>query len=436
MQIKVSVLVYVRNDSTHIKECLDSVINQTLKEIEILAIDGGSTDGTLEVLEKMAQKDTRIRIFHTIPSVGAQFNLGVREARGEYIGICESDDYILPEMYEIQYKCAKENRLDILKADFNRFCGSGEDRIVLPFNVLDGNSLYEKIFRPRDGDYMIKMGIISFWSGLYRRKFLLDKEIFMNETGGAAYQDVSLAFLSLYKADRVMFMRKAFYCYRWDNPNSSVNSPKKAETLVEEYRCLKERLKKDGLFEACKGYYFLWKINDLVWYYSVLPSEWRKDYLPLLHSEICNDFEAGMFPKDKTLPPAVCKAELSMEALEKYLCDKQEQIWQIRQRLEQFRKDEQIIVFGNGNMGKLVRKFLQRKEIEITAYMDNNKQLWGQMDGNIPIVAPEDGVREYADAVYIVANVNYYKEMVQQLLSLGISEEKMVTCLDYDSLLF
>ncbi len=436
MQIKVSVLVYVRNDSKHIKECMESVINQTLKEIEILAIDGGSTDGTLEILEEMAQRDARVKIFHAIPSVGAQFNLGVKEARGEYIGVCESDDYILPEMYEIQYKCAKENQLDILKADFNRFCGCGEDRIILPFNVLDGGSLYEKIFCPRDADYMIKMGIISFWSGLYRREFLLDKEIFMNETGGAAYQDVSFAFLSLYKADRVMFMRKSFYCYRWDNPNSSVNLPKKAEALVDEYRHLRERLKKDGLFELCKKYYFLWKIDGLAWYYSVLPPEWRKDYLPLLRSEICNDFEVGMFPEDKPLPPVVCKAQQSEEALEEYLCDKQKQIEQIRKRLEQLQKDEQIVIFGNGNMGKLVRKFLQRKDIGITAYMDNNKQLWGQMDGNIPIVAPEDGARQYANAVYIVANVNYYKEIVQQLLSLGISEKNMITCFDYESLLF
>ena len=58
------------------------------------------------------------------------------------------------------------------------------------------------------------------------------------------------------------------------------------------------------------------------------------------------------------------------------------------------------------------------------------------MDGNIPIVAPEDGARQYANAVYIVANVNYYKEIVQQLLSLGISEKNMITCFDYESLLF
>lgn len=438
MQIKVSVLVYVRNDKQHIRECVKSVMNQTMQEIEILAIDGGSTDGTLEILEEMAGQDQRIRILHSIPSVGAQFNLGVQEAKGEYIGICESDDYLLPDMYETQYKLAKENQLDFLKADFNRFCGSGEDRIILPFHVLDGDSLYEKVFRPSDGDYMVKMGIISYWSGLYRREFLVKGQVLMNETAGAAYQDAGFAFLSLYKAERVMFSRKAFYCYRWDNPNSSVNAPKRIGALIEEYTLLRERLQKENLFDTSKEFYLAWKVGGLVWYYGILPESQRKDYVSLLFSELHKDWEFGVFQGDRLREKeqeAFQKARESEESLEEYLQKEEGKTLQTRQRLEQLGEDR-IVIFGNGNMGKLVRKYLQHKGIQAAAYMDNNKDFWGQSDAGISILPPEEGVRQFTDATYIIANVNHYEEIEQQLLQLGIPKENMIVCRDYESLLF
>ena len=117
-EIKVSVIIYVKNTIEYIEKCIRSVMNQTLQEIEILIIDGGSTDGTLDIIEKMKQEDCRIRIFHAPASVGAQFNLGLREARGQYIGVCEADDYILPEMYESQYQIAKEYQLDVIRAGY------------------------------------------------------------------------------------------------------------------------------------------------------------------------------------------------------------------------------------------------------------------------------------------------------------------------------
>lgn len=439
MQIKVSVLIYVRNDRHHIRESVKSVMNQTLKEIEILAIDGGSTDGTFEILEEMANQDSRIRILHTIPSVGAQFNLGLQEAKGEYIGICESDDYILPNMYEIQYGFAKENCLDILKADFNRFCGNGEDRVILPFHVLASESLYGKIFRPRDDDNMTKMGITSFWSGLYRRDFLLDGQIFMNETGGASYQDTSFAFLSLYKAERVMFIRRAFYCYRWDNPNSSVNSPQRLETLLVEYNFLRERLLKEGLFDACKEYYLLWKISGLTWYYRILPEGQKKAYELLLISELHKDLKSGIFLEDRLGEgerEVLRRVRQSDDSLKEYLREKDEQLRQIRKKLEKLQKNNVIVIFGNGNMGKLVRKFLQRRSIGVAAYMDNNKELWEKKDEGILIMRPEDGVKQFEDGTYIIANTYHYDEIENQLLKLDIPKEKMIRCFDYESLLF
>ena len=254
-----------------------SVMNQTLKEMEILVIDGGSKDGTRELINEMAQSDSRIRIISCNPGVGLQFNRGLLEAKGEYIGICESDDYLLLDMYEQQYNLAKQYQLDMLRADARHFCeieGFGE--IVFPAKLSNMEELYNCVLDSENDFRVLKLGVNGFWSGLYRRKFLLEQKIFMNETGGATYQDTSFYFFASIKARRVMFSREAFYCYRLDNPNSSVNNPRKVDGLIGEYRLLRKRLENEGIFERYKEIYWSWKISGFCWFYMCLSKTAKK----------------------------------------------------------------------------------------------------------------------------------------------------------------
>lgn len=93
------------NVGIYIGECIESVVSQTLKDIEIICVDAGSTDGTLEILEEYAAKDERIRLLHSdMKSYGHQMNMGLASACGEYIGIVETDDFIAPDMYEELYR--------------------------------------------------------------------------------------------------------------------------------------------------------------------------------------------------------------------------------------------------------------------------------------------------------------------------------------------
>ena len=93
---KVSIIMPSLNVAGYICECMESVIHQTLKDIEIFCIDAGSTDGTLEILERYAGEDERIRVVHSDKkSYGYQINLGIDMALGEYLGIVETDDYIV-----------------------------------------------------------------------------------------------------------------------------------------------------------------------------------------------------------------------------------------------------------------------------------------------------------------------------------------------------
>ena len=121
-KIKISVIVTVHNAEKYLRECLDSVCNQTFGEIEILCIDGGSTDLSPQILEEYIQKDNRIRIINdSNTSYGHKINVGIAQAEGDYIAVLESDDMYMPYMLERLYRVAEKYEPDFVNADYTSF---------------------------------------------------------------------------------------------------------------------------------------------------------------------------------------------------------------------------------------------------------------------------------------------------------------------------
>ena len=111
MNVKVSVILPSLNVADYIERCLESVIHQSLKELEILCVDAGSADGTKEILDKYADKDPRIKVLHSgKKSYGRQVNMGLDYASGEYAAVLETDDWIDRDMYQCLYKHAAAER--------------------------------------------------------------------------------------------------------------------------------------------------------------------------------------------------------------------------------------------------------------------------------------------------------------------------------------
>lgn len=437
-KIKVSVIIYVRNDCCHIERCIKSVLNQTLREMEVLIIDGGSTDGTKEIAEEIASQDSRVRVVLSKPGVGAQFNLGLREAKGEYIGICESDDYLLPEMYQEEYKTAIQYQLDIVRADFYRFFETEGKEVRFSVSIADNSDLYHRVMNPKKERAILRAGSQGFWSGLYRRKFLLEQRITMNETPGAAYQDMGFAFLSTIHAERIMLLKRPFYCYRMDNPNSSENSPRKLTMVTEEYCRLKERLMEKKIFEEYKEWYFFWKVNGMIWFYHRLSGKTRTEYASLMYQEIEREIQFTGYSGSElsfSSREMVNKARESYHDLQTYLQQTNQNLLEMEERIKEIPVTQTVLIFGNGNMGRLLRCYMEYNGKKLAAYVDNNRELWGMMEGEIPIMAPGDAVERYPDAIYMIANINAYEEIKQQLLSLKISEEKIILCNNYEKIL-
>lgn len=122
MTSKVSVIIPVYNVENYLSECLDSVLNQTLEQIEILCINDGSTDSSAGILEKYQKQDSRLSVLNRANSgYGSACNAGLRLAKGEYISIIEPDDFIDCKMFEDLYNLASTNEVDIIKSAFYEY---------------------------------------------------------------------------------------------------------------------------------------------------------------------------------------------------------------------------------------------------------------------------------------------------------------------------
>jgi glycosyltransferase involved in cell wall biosynthesis len=227
----VSVIIPIYNAAKFLRQSLKCAVNQTLQNIEIICVNDGSNDESAEIIADFAQKDDRIRVISKANAgYGAAVNDGLNAARGEYIAVFEPDDWIEPDMYEVLYKSAKENDLDMVKADYFKYWSNGRNEL----EPIAKNGFYNQIFKPDPQTYHSNIWG-SIWSALYRRKMIEQNHIRMLETPGASFQDTGFIFKTNICAERVMLLNQAFLHYRQDNSASSINNKAKIFCVCDEY---------------------------------------------------------------------------------------------------------------------------------------------------------------------------------------------------------
>lgn len=295
-KICVSIVVPVYNAEPFLRQCLDSIIAQRLQNIEIICVNDGSTDSSLEILKSYANSDNRIKILDDKNGgYGHAMNRGIAAANGKYIGIVEPDDYVLPDMFARLFAVAEANRLDFVKSDFYRFKGNG-DAINAEYNSTAlHQENYGFVFTPLEKTESFRY-IMNTWSGIYRRKFLLENNIKHNETSGAAFQDNGFWFQTFCFAKRAMVLREAYYMNRRDNPNSSVLQEDKIFLANNEYKFIKSFIDKHQEFPRKVIYLYSMKrlhtynftINRIGW-------EYKKKYIQKISDEYKEAMKKGEF---------------------------------------------------------------------------------------------------------------------------------------------
>ena len=228
--IKVSVLVPIYNVEKYLEQCLASLAEQDLQDMEIICLNDGSTDHSAEIAHKYELEDARFRVIDKENSgYGKTMNMGLSIAKGEYVGIVESDDFIEPDRFLYLYAVAKAKEADVVKSAFWVHT-NGHDT----FNDVISEDLYDKLLSS-DISLEIFDRNPSIWSNLYRREFLEKNAINFFESPGASFQDIAWRVKVFAKAESTVFVKKPFYHYRRDNVNASVRNDGKLFCVCDEY---------------------------------------------------------------------------------------------------------------------------------------------------------------------------------------------------------
>ena len=229
MSPKISIVVPMYGVEKYLEKCIDSLIHQTLKDIEIILVDDGSPDKSGEIAERYARKDSRIRVIHQKNAgLGPARNTGIEVATGEYIGFVDSDDWTNENMFEHLYNFALNSNADIVVGGH---CDWRDGKVLrvkrhplagkTVTNKSEINEIRKNIYGRRADDKETDAFPMSVWIAIYKKTLIDSNQLkFQNIIS----EDVIFN-ISAYKfADTIVFTEDTDYCYRNENQSSIMRS--------------------------------------------------------------------------------------------------------------------------------------------------------------------------------------------------------------------
>ena len=250
---KVSVIIPVYNTEKFLRECLDSVINQTLKDIEIICVDDGSTDDSLNILKEYAEKDERIRVLKNSHSgAGACRNKALQSANGEYLAFVDSDDFCELEFLEKMYNKAIRTSSDIVICAVNSYNTNTGIKEKLPYSLELNNLPKEDVFNAFSMQKTI-FNTFQNWNvnKLFKHSFIKKHNINFQEL----YRTNDLLFTctALVLAKKITTINESLMIYRTGmNTNSQATNHLYPTDFYKAFIALKDFLVKNNLYEIYK----------------------------------------------------------------------------------------------------------------------------------------------------------------------------------------
>ncbi len=430
VQILISIILPSLNVAQYIRECMESVLKQTMRQIEILCVDAGSTDGTLEILEGYAATDPRVHIIKaTQKSYGYQVNLGIKAARGQYIGIVETDDLIDASMYQNLYSYAGTDNPDFIKGGFYDYMEVEKKRLICE---SPRNSLREVFGQCLDLQREREKGLLDLnhiWAGIYRRDFLLEKDINFNETPGASYQDTSFSMLVGLLADTGIYIEESYYYYRRDNANSSVKSIEKWRCVIDELDYVMREMGKRGNFSA-DIQYLIWKYKPVFYFWNFLrlPQKERERFVAEINWELEKYMEDSAFYHSLNEgQKEMVKVMKDPEAFEAYISRQKALEDKFKMLMTLARRGEKCVLVSAGKYGERML-FLQKIAgiNYIDAVADNNIERQGCEWNEYILMSISEAVYKYKKDWFLIANRKYAEILRGQLIAEGIQEDKIL----------
>jgi len=299
MSPKVSVVLPVYNGGRYLADCLDTILGQTLRDIEIIAINDGSTDNSFHILKEYERRDSRLCVFNQ-DNYGAGYsrNFGISEAKGEYLSFLDSDDTFELNMLEKAYTASKKNDLDICIFKSNGF--DGETGTMLPMEwALREELLPEKdIFSYRDiQDYVFQFSNGWAWDKLYKKEFIVKEKLQFQNLRTS--NDLFFVYTSLVKAKRIMVMNEVLVHQRRNNKASLSSTRSKSwncfyEALVE----VKRELLRSGVYPEVERSFINRALNFSIWNLNTIKGDKKKKVYRLIRNNILREFSIDQHKRE------------------------------------------------------------------------------------------------------------------------------------------
>ena len=430
----VSVIMPSLNVVKYIDECIQSVLNQSLTQIEIICVDAGSTDGTYERLKEYEIKDSRIRVIQSDKrSYCYQVNLGIKKSNAKYIGIVETDDYVDENMFEILYHRAEDNNLDFVKTDFTFLYDFDGYYLYKPGELFetDTNKFYNRVIQPLDCTYLY-FHDFNVWKGIYNREFLIDNDVMFNESAGASFQDIGFQQQLLYYAKRCMYIPEKLYYYRFGHMTNSSVSPKLLQFVKQEFERLLDN-KLNGVTGRKIELIYQKMGLDLWSQYNVL--------LDLNGSSVKNEDveQCYQWIKQKLLAALnngiVKTIDMNQDTWKKitFLLDDKEAytdkyLTKIQDKTDEIKGilGKVNVIWGCGTYGMEALDFCKKYGYDCIALTDNNSSLWGKKIRGVEVKAPLAIINKNQDVTYVIANKLHSGEIQMQLKENGVQDKNIV----------
>lgn len=214
VEVSISIIIPVYNSESTISRCINSVVEQTFADWEVIAIDDGSTDSSPEILDGFAKADHRIHVIHKVNSgSGSSRNLGIISSKGKYLFFLDSDDYIEPNTFEAVYQKAEASECDILFFNYtNDFYSNGnavrvESKRGIAFDAISNDSFKKHFKELEQQNYLL-----TAWNKFYRRDFVIKQHAEFH-TSLRVGEDAYFVFPLYMTAERVSSISISLYHY-------------------------------------------------------------------------------------------------------------------------------------------------------------------------------------------------------------------------------
>ncbi len=437
MDIKVSVIMPVLNGMPYFKTALESVMGQTLKEIEIIIVDGGSTDGTIEYIKERQKNDNRLILLHSDKkSMGYQYNLGIERACGDYLSFCESDDIMDSGMLESLYRSSiSYPEAEYIKKDYHGFQSEGELSVKVWMLSSARRSLRDTYISLIDAPELIFRDV-NMWNGIYSRTFIENNNIRLNETPGAAFQDTGFILQVHLYGEKAVYLSDDTntYRYRKDNEASSTYKDTSLFVMQEHIYIMDKLLEQDEIKNTfgtlvierlfpffCDRYGKSISLNldeNNRETFERYRSRFKEYYDSLTIAQkirVDTIYRVRAFFEDTGLFRSICRYE--------YEC----RIGNIRSCIEKIFGNDRVVVFSAGELGQAFGMLLRSLGYKKTMLMsDNNEGVQGKKVAGIDVVSVKEAVNSELSTVYIIPNDSLYFPACRQLMGYGIKRDEIV----------